>query len=489
MAAGEHLGVERQAARRGIGCADRVGGAQRKAVHIGAVERRHVDRRRHVVREHAAERIGERNGLGGKRRKIEMLLEARLRLLGRDDFEELLLPRGRAHRIEQARSRWRSRIVHGNARISSCAPAAKAFALGRHQHPAVGARDRLHRPMPGGERLDALRRAAHRHDLGHADRRDDLARECHRHARVDIGGAGQAHAKARHRQRETPPAPHRAVPGASAPAARSRSQAPRSRPATMSEAVDRPPSPACARARVTLLIAAGPHRSRRPRSRHRSARRRSARSSARTKITLAPCAATPRAIASAAASRRADDDAHARLAHHHARDADGLQRGHIDGAKPFAVHAAADDPGAASAPAASTPSPAVAGACTSAPVTASGGSTASASRGSGMPASTHAGRIEQHRRVGPRIRDPFGAYGPPVDQARRRPQATPSPHRRPRPSTRPSASANATSRGATGRASSATRASTSPIGVRLVMRCAPMRHVLGGRRGMVKHAE
>ena len=47
---------------------DRVGGAQREAVHIGAIERRHVDRRRHVVREHAAERVGKRNRLGRKRR-------------------------------------------------------------------------------------------------------------------------------------------------------------------------------------------------------------------------------------------------------------------------------------------------------------------------------------------------------------------------------------------------------------------------------------
>ena len=72
VAAGEHLGVEREPARRGFGRADRVGGAQREAVDIGAVERRHVDRRRDVVREHAAERVGERHALGAERRQIEM---------------------------------------------------------------------------------------------------------------------------------------------------------------------------------------------------------------------------------------------------------------------------------------------------------------------------------------------------------------------------------------------------------------------------------
>ena len=56
MAAGDHFGVERDLPRRAVGRAGGVGGAQREAVDIGAVERRHVDRRRHIVRQHAAER-------------------------------------------------------------------------------------------------------------------------------------------------------------------------------------------------------------------------------------------------------------------------------------------------------------------------------------------------------------------------------------------------------------------------------------------------
>jgi hypothetical protein len=101
-----------------------IGRAQREAVDVGAIKRRHIDRRRDVVRQHAAERIGQRNGLGRQRRQIEMGLESRFRVLGRDDFEELLLPRGGAHGIEQRGFRTAA-VVHGNARISSAVPAGK----------------------------------------------------------------------------------------------------------------------------------------------------------------------------------------------------------------------------------------------------------------------------------------------------------------------------------------------------------------------------
>ena len=43
-----------------------VGGAQREAVDVGAVERRHVDRRGEIVRQHAAERGCERYAFGGQ---------------------------------------------------------------------------------------------------------------------------------------------------------------------------------------------------------------------------------------------------------------------------------------------------------------------------------------------------------------------------------------------------------------------------------------
>ena len=95
IAADDHLGIEREPSRRAVAGAGGVGGAQRKAVDIGAVERRHVDRRRDVVRQHARERSRERDGFGRQRREIEMPSRSGARLLGRDHFEELLLARRR----------------------------------------------------------------------------------------------------------------------------------------------------------------------------------------------------------------------------------------------------------------------------------------------------------------------------------------------------------------------------------------------------------
>ena len=112
MPADDHLAVEMKPARRGVARARRVGGAQRKPVDIGAVERRHVDRRGHVVREHAVERHRERDRLAGKRHEIDPACEARMRLLGRNDFEELLLARGAADRSNE--------IAFGRLRFETC---------------------------------------------------------------------------------------------------------------------------------------------------------------------------------------------------------------------------------------------------------------------------------------------------------------------------------------------------------------------------------
>ena len=101
MAAGDHLGVERELLRCAVGGARGVGGAQRKAVDIGAVERRHVDRRREIGGEHAAERRRKGHALGGQGRAVDMALEALARFFRRDDLEELLLPGGGADRREQ----------------------------------------------------------------------------------------------------------------------------------------------------------------------------------------------------------------------------------------------------------------------------------------------------------------------------------------------------------------------------------------------------
>ena len=127
MAAHDDFAIEREPARRGVGRAGEIGGAQRKAVDIGAVERRHVDRRQHVVRQHAAERRGDRNAFRGQRRQIEMARKSRTRFVGGDDFEELLLPRRAAHGGDQLLlglfPRWGTRpVAHGHALITTSVP-------------------------------------------------------------------------------------------------------------------------------------------------------------------------------------------------------------------------------------------------------------------------------------------------------------------------------------------------------------------------------
>ena len=60
--AGDHFGVETQFQRRGFARLGNVFRAQCEAVDAGAVERRHIERRRDVMRQRAAERGIERNG-------------------------------------------------------------------------------------------------------------------------------------------------------------------------------------------------------------------------------------------------------------------------------------------------------------------------------------------------------------------------------------------------------------------------------------------
>ena len=68
-----------------------VGRSHRKAVDIGAVERRHVDRRHHVLGKRAAKRVGERSRAPRYRARKQGGLEARQRVFARQDGQELVL--------------------------------------------------------------------------------------------------------------------------------------------------------------------------------------------------------------------------------------------------------------------------------------------------------------------------------------------------------------------------------------------------------------
>jgi hypothetical protein len=102
--AGDHFGIEREAARRAVAGAGGIGGTHGETVDIGAVERRRIDRRDDIGCEHAGERRGERHGFAAKRRAIDAGFEAASRHLRRNHFEELFLPRRAPHRVEDRRA-------------------------------------------------------------------------------------------------------------------------------------------------------------------------------------------------------------------------------------------------------------------------------------------------------------------------------------------------------------------------------------------------
>ena len=82
IAAGNDFGVERKHLWMAIRRADCVGSPQSKAIDVGPVERRCVDRRCDVMREYAHSGIPEHYGFGPERTEIETLLEARTRFFG-----------------------------------------------------------------------------------------------------------------------------------------------------------------------------------------------------------------------------------------------------------------------------------------------------------------------------------------------------------------------------------------------------------------------
>ena len=139
MAANDDFLVEAKAAGRAVAGAVRVGGAHREAIHVGAVERRHVDRRGHVVRDDARERGRQRNGLGGERRELDPLREPVARDLGRHHVEELLLACRAADRGDQTGRLlvgfFLRTIAHGQRLTTTSAPAG---------YPSLSAAIRIH---------------------------------------------------------------------------------------------------------------------------------------------------------------------------------------------------------------------------------------------------------------------------------------------------------------------------------------------------------
>src|SRR6185369_16997880 len=83
----------------------------RKTIDIGAIERRHVDRRHHVLGERAAERVGERARLRRHGSREQGGFETRQRILARQDRQELFL-------LVAVAIFYRRRIGHSRTHIS-----------------------------------------------------------------------------------------------------------------------------------------------------------------------------------------------------------------------------------------------------------------------------------------------------------------------------------------------------------------------------------
>ncbi len=122
--AGDHFGVERKPLRRAVAGADRIGRAHGKAVDIGAIERRRVDRRDHVGCKHAGQAQRRAVRSRRQRRTIGAGLETPARFRRGHDFEKCSC---------RAARRTASRIAgprlplgfQGHGITATCAPAGK----------------------------------------------------------------------------------------------------------------------------------------------------------------------------------------------------------------------------------------------------------------------------------------------------------------------------------------------------------------------------
>ena len=97
--------AELHGARHFLGRAERVFGDDGEAIHVRAVERRHVHGRDDVGGQHAAERGVERHRFDAARRQVDRGAKAPLRLVAIEHVEKLLLVTHRARPRRRCRAR------------------------------------------------------------------------------------------------------------------------------------------------------------------------------------------------------------------------------------------------------------------------------------------------------------------------------------------------------------------------------------------------
>ena len=149
--AGVNVLVDQADDARGLfGCAERVLGDDREAVHVGAIERRDVDRGQDVGGEDASKRGVQWNPLDTTWGQVQSRAEPMLRLVAVEDLEKLLLLRHRARRRPRSLRqslRCRHRRSRNRRRASwTTAPTRRRPRSVRHGHrPASRARNRAAR--------------------------------------------------------------------------------------------------------------------------------------------------------------------------------------------------------------------------------------------------------------------------------------------------------------------------------------------------------
>ena len=145
-----------------------IGGAHRKAVDIGAVERRHVNRRHDILRQRAAEQVRERPLLARDGPRKQRRFETLKRVFAREDGQELVL-------IGAVGAFWQVRIAHvgpisvpQNISINRRSRS-KTFAASRHREAAIGAGDGLERHLADRKRHPGAIISFEQDDFGDAD--------------------------------------------------------------------------------------------------------------------------------------------------------------------------------------------------------------------------------------------------------------------------------------------------------------------------------
>ena len=169
-AAGDHFIVEDQANGRAFARGSEIGGAHRKTVDIGAVERRHVDRRKDIFRQRAAKRIRQRPLLTGHRPRKQRGFKTRQRLLARQNRQELVLIDAFAAGLRRCLRVGHGKLISLPQHIGIDRRARrKSFGAAGNHKKGFGARNGFQRQFAYRQRRPGALALLQQHNFGNAD--------------------------------------------------------------------------------------------------------------------------------------------------------------------------------------------------------------------------------------------------------------------------------------------------------------------------------